>query len=277
VFLCWSGRRSHAIATAFGEFVGSVIQAAEPWISSDIQKGSRWQHEVGSKLSEAKVGIVCLTPENLTAPWICFESGALAKTSDAHVCTFLHDVQPTDVKQPLSQFQHTLNERSDVLKLMMTINKAVGTHGEKPLPDARLESTFTAMWPTFELTLSNLPSLDSPVTAVRTQDDVLREILEIVRKIESNSRSDYSVALGNSLLANPDFLRTFSGATAKPASVSPKMLLDKMMGVPAAEREPYFERSDSLNEKIDALLKRLEEGDLLESPNSVETHKKQGE
>jgi hypothetical protein len=30
-------------------------------------------------LDEYEFGIVCLTAENLTAPWIMFESGALAK------------------------------------------------------------------------------------------------------------------------------------------------------------------------------------------------------
>lgn len=65
IYFAWSGERSWEIATVLGNLISKVIQAAEPWISSDIDKGTRWQEEIGNHLEEAKVGIVCLTPENL--------------------------------------------------------------------------------------------------------------------------------------------------------------------------------------------------------------------
>src|SRR5688572_19220319 len=107
VFLSWSGERSKAVAETLSVWLGQVIQAVDPWISSDIEKGARWNPEIAARLEQSRVGIICLTKENLDAKWILFESGALSKTKDAYVCTLLLDIDPSDVEQPLGQFQHT--------------------------------------------------------------------------------------------------------------------------------------------------------------------------
>ena len=58
VFLSWSGDRSKAVAEELGSWLARVIQAVEPWISSGMEKGVRWQGEVADRLEEAKIGIV---------------------------------------------------------------------------------------------------------------------------------------------------------------------------------------------------------------------------
>jgi hypothetical protein len=46
--------------------------------------------------------VICLTPENLTAPWLLVEAGDLSKLlKDAYVFTYLIDVEPTAVTGPL--------------------------------------------------------------------------------------------------------------------------------------------------------------------------------
>lgn len=50
--------------------------------ATDIDKGTRWREEVGTALDTMKAGIICLTPENLSAEWLLFEAGALSKTRD---------------------------------------------------------------------------------------------------------------------------------------------------------------------------------------------------
>jgi len=52
VFLSWSGVKSKKVAIAFGTFIKNVIQVVDPWISSDIEKGSRWNQEISEKLEE---------------------------------------------------------------------------------------------------------------------------------------------------------------------------------------------------------------------------------
>jgi TIR domain len=107
VFLSWSGTRSKFIAEALRWWLPRVIQSVRPWMSDeDISAGSRWLSNVSSELSEAKLGIICVTPENKNNPWLLFEAGALSKVIDqAHVCPFLIDLTPGQLAGPLSQFQ----------------------------------------------------------------------------------------------------------------------------------------------------------------------------
>ena len=186
IYFAWSGNRSWEIATALGKLINKVIQAAEPWISSDIDKGTRWQEEIGNHLEEAKVGIVCLTPENLTAPWIHFEAGAISKIKGSHPCTFLLHLGTSDVKPPLSQFQHTIAEKSDIKKLLYTINKLIDQAGERALPEKDLDGKHGAFWPSFEDKLREIGK-GTVAPPRREQQDVLDEILTIVESLASVS------------------------------------------------------------------------------------------
>lgn len=80
IFVSWSGDFSHAVAKALKDWLPNVIQAVEVFLSSeDIAKGSQWFHELGKVLDESSFGILCLTRQNLGAPWVLYEAGALGK------------------------------------------------------------------------------------------------------------------------------------------------------------------------------------------------------
>jgi len=148
---------------------------------TDIEKGSRGLDELGKVLSEIKVGITCLTPENLLQPWIFFEAGALSKTIDdkTRLCTYLiGGLEASDIRPPLGMFQATRATKIDTLKLIRTINRAVN---DEPIPDGSLDELFEAMWPKLEERLTTLPSAEESVAVKRTVDDMVTEILEIVR------------------------------------------------------------------------------------------------
>ena len=83
IFLSWSGSMSKKTAEILCEWLPKVINAIEPWISSEMEKGTRWESEITDKLEESKIGIICLTRNNLDENWILFEAGALSKTKDA--------------------------------------------------------------------------------------------------------------------------------------------------------------------------------------------------
>jgi hypothetical protein len=87
VFISWSGERSRAVAEALREWLPNVIQTVNLWVSlADIEKGARWSTDITAQLEECSVGLICLTPENLSAPWLLFEAGALSKMVDKHMC-----------------------------------------------------------------------------------------------------------------------------------------------------------------------------------------------
>ena len=186
VFISWSGDRSKHIALSFKSWLSSVIQSLEPWVSPDIEKGTSWIETLSGKLESAKIGIICLTKDNLNAPWILFESGALSKSKADLVCTFLYDVRPVDVKYPLAKFQHTENNKEDIFKLVTTINDLSQKVDEKKLSDEALKKSFETYWGQLSDELSKTPKADAlQGVAQRSTDDMLREVLGTVRNLQT--------------------------------------------------------------------------------------------
>lgn len=182
VFISWSGDRSKAIAEVLADWLPKVIQALEPWISGEIDKGANWNQEIGTNLEHSKVGIICLNPDNLESPWINFEAGAISKTKDALACTFLVGLEPTDVKAPLGMFQHTTFKKDEIRKLLGTLNGQLESCQEKPLPEKRLDDIFETNWPALEASLTaQLAHPPAKARKQRSERDLLEEILEIVR------------------------------------------------------------------------------------------------
>lgn len=181
VFISWSGERSEAVATALHGWMPQVIQRMKPWLSpADIEKGARWHSEIAVHLNDSRVGICCLTPENLDAPWLIFEAGAMSKQLDKpFVCTFLFDLKPTDVREPLAQFQATRAEKADTLKLMLTLDRALG---ENPLGEARLTTAFEQWWPRLETALGKIPAVQEKPAPPRPAAEMLEELLALVRE-----------------------------------------------------------------------------------------------
>ena len=183
MFVSWSGDRSKAVAQLLSDWLPQVIQAAEPFISTAIDKGRRWNGEIAERLGTAPVGIICVTRDNLRSPWLLFEAGAISKPRDGYVCTFLLDLEPADVEPPLGDFQHTRVQKTDVFGLVQTINKALAVKGEKSLPDGVLHRVFERNWPELELALEQLRELGpSGSDRPRSDRDLLDEILSIVRR-----------------------------------------------------------------------------------------------
>jgi hypothetical protein len=180
VFISWSGTRSRAVAEALRAWLPKIINALKPWLSSeDIDKGARWSADVAGRLEAAKAGIICLTPANLHSDWILFEAGAISKTiQNTLVCPLLIDLEPTDVKGPLAQFQATRIEKGDVLKLLKTLNVGLG---EDALAEGHIDEVFEVWWPKLDSQFKALPAEDREVRVPRSDRDVLEEILGFVR------------------------------------------------------------------------------------------------
>lgn len=189
IFISWSGNRSKAVAELFSEWLKCVIQASQPWISTrDIDRGAIWFSEINDKLRDVSVGVVFLTQENKNKPWILFETGALAKgLTSNRVCTFLIDLKPSDLQDPLAQFNHTLPEKSGLWELTRTINASIT---DTPLEEKILEKIFNTYWPQFENDFTRAIS-DHPIGEVpppRSEEDILSEILENTRSLAQKIR-----------------------------------------------------------------------------------------
>ena len=190
VFISWSGERSREIANVLRDWLPNVIQAVKPWMSAaDIDKGTRWSSDIAVQLEGAKVGIICLTPENLEAQWILFEAGALSKTLEkTYVCPYLFQVEPTDIKGPLVQFQHTKATKDDTRKLLHTINKALV---DEALDDTKLDKSFDIWWPELDKNLKSITDVQTK-REERSEREILEEILELVRE-QTREKKLYSL------------------------------------------------------------------------------------
>jgi hypothetical protein len=195
VFISWSGPLSHRVAIALKEWLPSVIQSVKPYVSSeDIDKGARWSTDIARELEASTYGIICLTKDNITAPWINFEAGALAKALDkSYVAPFLFDLKSSDVEGPLVQFQSVVNEESDVYKMITSINSKVDS--EHRLEATHLRKYFDAWWPQLAKDLRTIheEELNRAPRAEKTRRDpseILEELLELARYQQRMISSD---------------------------------------------------------------------------------------
>ena len=81
VFISWSGKNSKRIAVEIKEILETKIFAStdlECFVSTvDIASGDDWWNKIKKELKKCKQGILCVTKENIKAPWIFYEAGAM--------------------------------------------------------------------------------------------------------------------------------------------------------------------------------------------------------
>lgn len=189
VFISWSGKRSQVVAELMNEWIKCVLQSSNPWISTrGIDKGSIWFTEISDQLKDTAAGIVCLTQENKDKPWILFETGALAKgLSTNRVCTFLIDLEPKDIEDPLAQFNHTTPDSASMWGLISSLNSCLESNR---LTDKILKQVFDTYWPQFDESFKQL-LIDNPAKEVvppRTDKSILSEILNNTRALTGRIR-----------------------------------------------------------------------------------------
>ena len=240
VFLSWSGNRSREVASLLNDWLCCVIQATRPWISSrDLDRGSLWFGEINDQLKDTTVGIICLTQENKTRPWILFEAGALAKgLSTSRVCTFLIDLEPKDIEDPLAQFNHTFPNRESIHSLVKTLNSTIGSTA---LDTRVLDQVFETYWPQFDEKFKSilLATESAAPSKPRPKEDVLGEILENTRILTTRIRrleheTDRNMMAREHLMSSETLRRKVQEMTS--AGISQNMIYEELrnFGPPSA-------------------------------------------
>jgi len=208
VFISWSGATSHLVAIVLRDWLPSVIQNVEPYVSSeDIDKGARWSTDIAGELHASTYGLICLTKDNIVAPWINFEAGALGKSIDkGRVSPFLFRIKRSEVEGPILQFQSTVFEQNDVFKMVTSINEACGVEGLEP---TRLEKSFTVWWPQLEKQLNDIPTEDDapsvmPEVAIETPAADISRVLEEMLEL---TRNNHKLLRSPEALLPPDYIQ----------------------------------------------------------------------
>jgi len=203
VFISWSGDKSRSIAELLREWLPDVIQSVEPFISTqDIPAGGRGMNVLASELEECAFGIICLTRENISRPWINFEAGALSKVIAASsVVPLLVDLNPNDLTGPITQFQAVRASSSeDAFKMIRALAQVSAPH----ISEHRLKRLFDTFWPEFE---SKVVLLQQPADGsgedhqVRTDRDLLEEVVTLTRRTERELTRLANVRITEQVLA----------------------------------------------------------------------------
>jgi len=227
VFISWSGDYSKEVANVFRDWLPQVIQSLEPYVSSeDIEKGARWSTDISKELEETYYGILCVTHENLFAPWLYFEAGALSKAIDkSRVAPFLLGVKKSEIPEPLIQFQVTIYDEKDARRLLKDLNNACG---ENKLGETRFNDAFDVWWPRLQKSLNPIAEAiekakKKTTTTVKTAPEdlttgILEELLEL-------GRSQQKILSNPERLLPPDYLSEAIGGRGLD-SIHPEAIRD---------------------------------------------------
>jgi hypothetical protein len=182
VFISWSGDRSKAMAEALRKWLPYMNLLVKPWMSEkDIGAGSLWFQETAKELSESKFGIFCITSDNLNEPWIHFEAGALFDIvgKQLHrICPYLLDLDPSDIKGPLSHFQAKQATKENTWEVLDEINK-LGDVADQQI----IKENFERYWPDLERNLKSINDMISETSVPeRGTVDMIQELLELARE-----------------------------------------------------------------------------------------------
>jgi len=179
IFVSWSGTRSKMIATALKIWLERFFQNIEVFMSeSDIEPGTRWAQRLNDELQVSRYGIICLTPENRDSHWILFEAGALSNQVQNRVTPLVFQLDFSEVKGPLSQFQYLKVEEEGFRRLADAINGNL----EKPLSAGKMTDYFTTWWPGMKKALDEVPTKTvEPIPDKRQDRELLEEILQFTR------------------------------------------------------------------------------------------------
>jgi TIR domain len=217
VFISWSGELSKLLAEALRKWLPRTLQTVKPYFTpDDIEKGSKWDAEISKELEATDICIIALTRDSLKSQWIAFEAGAISRTVEkARVCPIVFDIEPTDIQGPLARFQAAKFSKGEIRKLLGTINAATVA---STLREADLDAVFEKWWPDLESEVNSIQKLarrSSRREPVRTERELIEEILEIVRTIVTQQHASHDTSRASLQEAALDYLATAADEKAR--------------------------------------------------------------
>jgi hypothetical protein len=174
------------MAEALHGWLRRVIQSARPFHSDkDIESGAFWDEAIRANLKNARFAIVCCTPENVTAPWLNYEAGALAERLEGRTAPLLLGAKPAALGvSPVSRLHAQEADRVGVLHVIRSLNANL----LQPLEEGLLADEFADKWPRLEEKLRGIPAPTVKVDE-RSERDMLEEVVGLGRQLSSTSQN----------------------------------------------------------------------------------------
>jgi len=218
VFLSWSGYQSKSIAKALKKMIVSVFdnEKVEVFMSDeDIPSGRLWFNKIKEELHVSGFAIVCMTPSNILAPWIYYESGALSERNDIlNVVPFLFSTElPSNC--PLAQLNHIKydsdlkNSEKSMRRLIKDVWKSIKPQQST---EKQIDLLFDNYYPAFSEKMQDVLSVietekeQFPITIYPSgKVSVIRNSVFISAPMSNLNENDY-VELRNNILKIKEIL-----------------------------------------------------------------------
>ena len=145
VFIAWSGR-GRALAEAVKDWIQDFNEDFQENIrvfvsTQDVKSGDEWEKVVTWNLKRAEYGILCVTGDTMSAPWLNYEAGGLHISGAIHsdqnefsvpVVPILFDsLKRGDLISPLSHFHSRVFEKSDLTAMFDDLNSVLRAHNRR--------------------------------------------------------------------------------------------------------------------------------------------------
>jgi len=181
IFLSWSGEAARQIAPLLKTFFKFVLGVDSFFSESDIPGGEFWNDQVRTRLQEAKIGVIVLTPSNLYEPWLAFEAGAIAFRDNNHRCCPLlfGDVSLDRLPSPFQALKDRPFEHNHIRMLVEEIGKALSLSVDAATIGDRFETKWRRLQKDVDKVL-HAPAV--PARILRRQDvPLIPPTLQILR------------------------------------------------------------------------------------------------
>jgi hypothetical protein len=183
VFISWSGTTSKAVAGILRHHLELAFPTVKWFMSAeDLGPGVNWSARLNDAMTDARIAIVCLAPDNLNSPWIVFESGAVAHALGKNlVIPYLHSVVPAEVDGPLAQFQAVQSDEEGTRRLFRVIAGATDDSRQRSI-----DEVFAMFWPRISESLGVVPQVVR-AQPTRTDRSIFEEMLALLRRQARNT------------------------------------------------------------------------------------------
>ena len=174
IFFSWSKKKSRDLAIATKTFIeGMFRNDIKIWISSEnIDYGSMAMVDINKALKNSEMCIAFIVEENLSSPWIMYETGAIAgrkyfenehEIAKAVVPIVFEKIADTKFQShPLNQFQRLSFNKENFKKLIKQLNNSVKAFNNEDI----LNTQFNLNWSIFNKSVKAI--LSSNTTLVKT-------------------------------------------------------------------------------------------------------------
>ncbi|MEM7760598.1 MAG: toll/interleukin-1 receptor domain-containing protein [Cyanobacteria bacterium P01_A01_bin.40] len=188
IYISWSGERSKSVARILRELISVALQNVDIFLSTnDINSGASWVEIHSQWLTEADVGILCLTSDNINNPWISFEAGALY-SSGKTLIPFLLDLSSADLDLPLAALQTVSFSKFGIKSILQELNRRL----DNPQKPEYISRVVDKLWSDFLKEIKSIPppsketnlEKDTLGTGLKSERDLLYELLERVKNLE---------------------------------------------------------------------------------------------